>query len=476
MIKLLKTPFIIILFFFLNFYFIVNIDAQVSANKWYNIESKVNNLYLDVKGGSHDSKTLVWMYTPNNSVAQQWMFIKTNGGYYYIKSRVSGLYLDVQGGSKEAKTLIWQYLVNHTASQQWKIINAGGGYYYLQAKVSGLYLDVQGGLQASGTAVWQYNYNQSNSQKWKFKLVNENKTILQAKYLGNYPSDRQNGWSDQLQGVGHDENNWFFTQKGRLWKFPITHDLNISVNLNNLPEGVISVKIPDFLQNKGYNHYCDFVEYKGYLFIPLEAEDGANNNKPLLTVYSASTLTYITSAPMSHQTKAGWCAINPTNGLLYTSQSSMNSANRLISYRINLTALLHNRLVLTYVGIKTLFNESGNAISIKPYMQGGEFSDDGKYLFLVNGRASSSTAARDGGIWVFDFNSGKKVLKSETNGSFKFEYHPGVPNLEEPEGITYWDLENRNAPNIKGKLHVILLNNDVTSKDEFWFKHYSINL
>ena len=285
-----------------------------------------------------------------------------------------------------------------------------------------------------------------------------------------------------MQGVAHDRNNWFFTQKERLWKFPITHDLNKHVNPiagpfqqspPKLPAGVKMATIPKSLSS--YDHFGDLVHYNGYLFIPLEAESGSNNQKPLLAVYRASNLSYVGSARLPRQTKAGWVAINPSNGLLYTSNNNIGRGNQLIAYRVDFSALRANKVVVNYQNMKNLFDESGNVVTLKKYMQGGAFSDDGKHLFLVNGRASSDTHSRDGGIWVFDFQTGRKVLKSTTGGSdFKYEYHPGFPNAEEPEGITYWNLDNRNAPKIRGNLHVILLNNDLTSNDEFWLKHYRV--
>ena len=309
-----------------------------------------------------------------------------------------------------------------------------------------------------------------------------------GKYLGQHPKDRQNGWSDGLQGVAHDQNNWFFTQKKRLWKFPINHDLNKKIDLyypsmpnthirkeKPLPAGVKTITIPESLKRGGYDHFGDLVQHKGYLFIPLEAEDGKNKQKPLLAVFRASNLAFVGSASLPRQTKAGWVAINPSNDWLYTSNNNLSSANKLIVYRINFNELRNKKVLISYLKMKPLFDERGNIITLKRYMQGGEFSDNGKYLFLVNGRASSDTPSRDGGIWVFDFKTGKKVLKSTTKGSFKYEYHPGFPNGEEPEGITFWSLDKRNAPKIKGNLHVILLNNDVTNKDEFWLKHYRVD-
>jgi hypothetical protein len=306
-----------------------------------------------------------------------------------------------------------------------------------------------------------------------------------ATYLGQHPSDRSNGWSNKLQGVGHDNSNWFFTQVKQLWKFPVSFDLNRFVK-NPLPAGVMRAPIPKELREVGYNHLGDLVHHKGYLFIPLEAglvyqppnvttRPVDNRKNPLMAVYRAADLSFVGSTPLHKQDKAGWLAINPIDGILYSSENNMSNLDKLISYRIDYAALNHGRVDgLKFLGMKPLFDEQGREITLKPWMQGGEFSDDGKFLFLVNGNQSGKTKPRDGGIWIFDFESGKKLLKSKGSMPFKFEYHPGAPNLEEPEGITYWNLGNGDAPNIEGNLHVILFNHDVTSNDSFWFKHYRI--
>ena len=62
-------------------------------------------------------------------------------------------------------------------------------------------------------------------------------------YLGNYPGNRENGWSDEAQGVAHDDGHWFFTQKDWLLKFPVDFDLNTGI-------ASFSLFHPDDLQHR----------------------------------------------------------------------------------------------------------------------------------------------------------------------------------------------------------------------------------
>src|SRR4030095_2699791 len=63
------------------------------------------------------------------------------------------------------------------------------------------------------------------------------------------------------------------------------------------------------------------------------------------------------------------------------------------------------------------------------------------------------------------------------NGSGGFAYEFNTTNLEEPEGLTFWDLDaDGRAPGLRGQLHVVLLDNDITNDDDAYVKHYRLSL
>jgi len=70
-------------------------------------------------------------------------------------------------------------------------------------------------------------------------------------------------------------------------------------------------------------------------------------------------------------------------------------------------------------------------------------------------------------------------IKRSTNGYgyFNYEFHPGVhpfgASLEEPEGMTIWDLDDGRAPGIRGQLHVLLVDNDSLDAGDVYLKHYT---
>jgi hypothetical protein len=161
------------------------------------------------------------------------------------------------------------------------------------------------------------------------------------------------------------------------------------------------------------------------------------------------------------------------------SNNVIDGSNPIFRYRVDLRQLQANPAnapgAFQFVNSVTLY-QGNTPLSIKPYLQGGEFSPDGSHLFLINGKDSDFNA-RDGGIWVFRGTPFQFVTKSThtpNSGSFFYEFHPGWSKYEEPEGLTFWDLDGRGAPGFPGgQLHVILLDNDADG-DEIYIKHYRL--
>jgi hypothetical protein len=298
-------------------------------------------------------------------------------------------------------------------------------------------------------------------------------------YIGNYPENSKRMWTEEINGVTHDNDNWYFTAiKEFLFKIPV------EFNLANYPaynQIVTHTGIPQELGDKGYNHFGDLDYYNGYLFIPVEDSNG--NREPRIAVFRASDLTCVGSTALWNQTGAGWCAINPMDGLLYASNSDITPYSPVHRYQI-----IESQLGLGHVPegsngflIKRqlffLYDDAGSQITLR-VMQGGVFSDEG-YLYLNNGYAKYFNP-HEGGIHVFDGDGCLESKSSIDDMPFQYEFHPyqgvfsGEWRGEEPEGITIWDLDNGRAPGISGQLHAIMLDNNINETDALYFKHYRI--
>lgn len=302
------------------------------------------------------------------------------------------------------------------------------------------------------------------------------------KYIRNYPSDREMGWSDELQGVSHDSNNWFFTQNGNIWKFPLSHDLDETCKSENRSKGI-------YKNAYGYRlGDCDC--YNNYLFVPVTG-DGT----PYIAVFDASDLSFVAKDHIKRfdidYHSIHWCAINPNDGCLYTSDENLgndfkNTTTPIMVYDIDWNKIRKGqRGFLRYKTFIKMYTSTGVRLTRK-YVQGGCF-DDANHLHISNGEytlkvESHNYANEKGGISVFyippmsgNSTSGyynvKRIAYSNQKKLFQYQFNG---TGEEPAGLTYWDLSNKKVPGkIEGCLHAIMSDNSGSNADDFYFKHYS---
>ncbi len=303
---------------------------------------------------------------------------------------------------------------------------------------------------------------------------------LDIHYLGNYPSDKGGEWTSKLQGIANDDEAWFLTQLDTIWRVPLDVDF---AHTKKMPARVTHLKMPEELKKAGYDHFGDPDVFETYLFVPVE---GKSVLAPLIAVFEIQgrDLKYVNYFPLARYQRSGWCAISP-DGQLYTSNNIIDRDSPIVKYDVYWDLLTTTgRLELAFAGdyeLTGIPDEFGGNVS--KYIQGGDFSTDGQYLFLSNGKVQGLSGTRerthDKGIWVFSNDAGKWgnfVTKSAQKGDFRFEYKPFVG--EEPEGLTYWDLQANSGaytgprgPGLDGQLHVILLNRGAS----VWIKHYSVD-
>lgn len=300
-------------------------------------------------------------------------------------------------------------------------------------------------------------------------------------YLKQWPKDREMGWSDEIHGVCHDAGNWFFTQNGNLWKFPLKHNINETCKKENRSKGIYKNSYKYRLGD------CDC--YGEYVFVPVTG-DGA----PYIAVFNASDLSFVTKQRItrfdSNFTSIHWCAINPSDGRLYTSDRHLGNdlksdTTPIIVYNIDFNKIRARQSdFLQYSTFILIYNASGKRMT-REYMQGGCF--DGKnHLHITNGdytiKGGDHNYANDrGGISVFTipsisqsspakFYQAKRIASSNQSSGFRYQFNG---TGEEPSGITYWDLSGKSVPGeLCGCLHAIMSDNCGTGDDDFFFKHY----
>lgn len=281
-----------------------------------------------------------------------------------------------------------------------------------------------------------------------------------------YPRNKGSGWTDKLQGVTHDDQHWYFTQQDRLWKIPVTHDLH--ADLGDFAS--VGIPIP------GYIHFGDIDFFNGHIYVPLEGD-----GQPATVVVFNQSLQYKKSALLSAQGGSGpWCAINPVNGLLYSSTfndtpdrilfqvyeriESTNDAGELVDFKLN------------HLGAMELFDETGDSFHLGG-LQGAAFSRRGHLYLVVDTVMNSANEDGHRGIMGFDMLTGRRTVHRLVDyRPWKFFPRPiGWVKIQELEGITIWeDVDATGAPGIIGQLHLVMLDKDWENDDDLYFKHYEV--
>lgn len=326
----------------------------------------------------------------------------------------------------------------------------------------------------------------------------------QHMFLGDNPYEGNPGWHEEAQGLAHDADNWYMTQNSiffsppagplmggpQLWRIPVTHDLGDGVDCSNTEVSCKRLLETPLFAN-GYNHYGDpdFYQFgdRGYLLIPIEGGDAG----PAVAVFRAdATLEFVAFALVPGLSKIGWLAVDP-DGLLVTSDGGL--VREFKRFSVNWVLLGDDVLSIDPLDSPVvLHDEAGLPLELDG-PQGGEFSDDGQLLYFSNGFIGDMHPSW--GVHVFRTRPGsgsecggaatcvaaRRIERSNNSpGGFAFEFDPSDdvldPILEEPEGLTAWDLDaDGRAPGLRGQLHVVLLDNDIASADDVYVKHYRVS-
>ncbi|MFN8303422.1 MAG: hypothetical protein U0U46_13095 [Saprospiraceae bacterium] len=330
---------------------------------------------------------------------------------------------------------------------------------------------------------------------------------------GTYPEDVNNWWMSngyEVQGVTHDDDNWYFTltdkdrDNGVLWRIPRSVPLASPSQPTDTGIKVVTMNDVDTLSEIFKWHWGDpdCFRYNGvdYILIPIPG--------PMVACFKADNLEYVNYANLDSnvQDYAGWCAVGK-DGCLYTSS---NHAWGIVKYKINWDSLIGspgNHDACTYIDSFPFQDSNGSPMQLF-HMQGGEFTPSGELLYLVCGSAGCDALGPiwdtfgpgepmpSDGIHVFETINWKELTRSvnssdsSTNFSYVFDndctcYVPiPLPPLfipvpvpfgsQTPEGLTIWDLEDGSAPYISGQLHVIKDHyNTAFCDDAITMQHYS---
>jgi Bacterial TSP3 repeat/Thrombospondin type 3 repeat len=323
-------------------------------------------------------------------------------------------------------------------------------------------------------------------------------------YLGNRPSSSDNpDWSENAQGIANDGQHWFFTNRYGLYKYAANWR-----EVDGADDGKLQVvSLPPELFPLGMDHFGDLDYYAGYLFVPFEDNDEdchwepscppygtscvvCEHNAPyaIIGVFRASDLAFVDWVDVTdHQAKAGWLAIDPVEGLLYSSSNLIDANSGLFRYSIDVGKIENGTqgdFLAPARSVPVVEFDGLPVIGEFTYVQGGVFSPWGD-LYLSVGKAGDSASDTHGGLHLLRRTldcSAFRIIESSVNVSdhahdpvFAYEYDPGSTGLgQEPEGIDWWNRDNDPNSRYPGQLHAILLDNQV-GDDQLWLKHYDVD-
>jgi hypothetical protein len=293
-------------------------------------------------------------------------------------------------------------------------------------------------------------------REWSARLMSSGSLAA----IGDYPGNLDTGYTNNLNGVAHDEAHWYFSQANppRLWKIYALEDLDQDVdNIRHLTRSFESV---------GYSHFGDIDFFDGRLYVAAE-----NGPAPAVLVFDRE-LSLLGVSFLAGKTDCPWCAINPLNGYLYSSE--FNNARSYVRLLVYDRPSERSNWVSNYLGSMLLFDESGSPIELNG-LQGGAFSPAGD-LFLVSDAFIEDQSASDGGVFGFNMITGRRFTRMVVD--YDPWLHVKIPIIDvtittqraqELEGVTYWE----NSPRIGGSVHLIMGDKNVAG-DHLYFKHYSL--
>jgi hypothetical protein len=145
-----------------------------------------------------------------------------------------------------------------------------------------------------------------------------------------YPREKDDtAWVHDIQGVAHDDRNWFFSNQYRLWKIPVDRDLNGDVGGD-----ILNAPIPPDLCMatgsgicSGWNHFGAIDYHGGQVYVPLESEGKHRDSWLLVFDENLHEVARCPFGPRRHKDvifeedaqggEGPWCAV--WNELLFSS-------------------------------------------------------------------------------------------------------------------------------------------------------------
>lgn len=142
--------------------------GPISPTAWYGVVNKGNSKCVDSRAAASANGTVIQQYACNSSLAQQFQFQPTSGGYVRANVRLNPAQaVDVTNVSTadNAGLQLWAYGGGN--NQQWQPVDEGGGYFHFVNRNSGKCLNVPSASTADSVQLSQFTCNGTPGQSFR---------------------------------------------------------------------------------------------------------------------------------------------------------------------------------------------------------------------------------------------------------------------------------------------------------------------
>ena len=424
---------------------VIAFPGPVVADKVVALKSVQNCKYVRAGMGK---ESYLAAFSRGVGIWEKFKLINFGNGVYALRSLKSGKYVRTGIGNKS-------YLAANSdkveAWERFHLVSLGGGQFALQSLQNKRYVRAGMGKESYLAAYNNHIYG------WeKFFLIDLYSPVTDDLYknvkftpIEDFPFDRSYEFANDIQGVTHDSQYWYLTQAIYPWykKNAVNSRLakvRVTTSLNEQPK--INYKMPKSWHDYGWRHYGDLTYAKGRLYVALEG--GGRGG-----VGAFDTQLKPIGFASFNTGDCPWIAYNSRDDYFYTSDFHAWELRR---YQITVQ---DNKVIANLNGKIPLIDRNCRKTLIDR-VQGGTFSK--------NGRLYVTSDIQNGGIRGIDVRTGMVFLAIRVNFDKDGE-------KEELEGITLWDLDSGVAPGIRGQVHVLMIQNEISSNDDLYFKHFRVN-
>ncbi len=256
-------------------------------------------------------------------------------------------------------------------------------------------------------------------------------------------------WSIELQGLCHDENNFYVTQRYFIWKIP--RSLRIENIKSQKSNQVVKIGIPESLQKLGANHMGDCDVYDQKVFIPLEGTTPVR-----MLILSTADLSLIAAPEIkTGQIQAPWVTLDPRDGTIFTGNFDIDKNSPI--YKLKFNPVTKELEIADSIFIS---KKDHSPLKISR-IQGADISISKNLMIFASDTKKS-------GLIAIDLNSFEFVLKNRIN------YFPGFPVYEELEGIDVLE-DDEEFSQYRGNIFVPILNNNLIFNDYGKLKNFQLD-